>query len=440
MQQGGELLSFEWIIRQLRETATTLPDKRQGENCHYSITDIALSAFAVFFSQSPSFLDFQRGISRAQGQHNTASLFGVSDIPSDNHIRTILDEVPADRLYPVFDGIVDQLSASGALDQFRSINNDLLLTIDGTEYYRSEKISCPHCRVSHHSNGTTSYSHAVLTPAFVTPGRGDVIALSPEFIRKEDGKTKADNEIVAAKRWLSRVEDHLSPLSVTVMGDDMFANQPFLTQVSEAEMNFLCICKPQSHRYLTEYIESLRATGEIEHLTETEKSKRETRTITYEWIEDVPIRDGDDAMRANWLSVAILGKDGKRIYTNSFITNHPVSADTVASLVEAGRARWKIENEDINTLKTKGYHLEHNFGHGTNHLSETLATLNILAFLLHTLLDLYDQRYRLLRRERGHRSRFFQELGTLLGYLYFDDWPSLMHFMIHQLKLPDPGG
>ena len=68
-------------------------------------------------------------------------------------------------------------------------------------------------------------------------------------------------------------------------------------------------------------------------------------------------------------------------------------------MVAAGRARWKVENEDINTLKTKGYHLEHNFGHGKQHLCEVLATLNILAFSVHTLLDLYDARYALLRRE-----------------------------------------
>ncbi len=29
---------------------------------------------------------------------------------------------------------------------------------------------------------------------------------------------------------------------------------------------------------------------------------------------------------------------------------------------------WKVENENNNTLKTKGYHLEHNFGHGQKHL------------------------------------------------------------------------
>jgi hypothetical protein len=57
-----------------------------------------------------------------------------------------------------------------------------------------------------------------------------------------------------------------------------------------------------------------------------------------------------------------------------------VTAENVVALVAAGRSRWKIENENNNTLKTKGYHFEHNYGHGQQHLSAVLATLILLAY------------------------------------------------------------
>jgi hypothetical protein len=47
-----------------------------------------------------------------------------------------------------------------------------------------------------------------------------------------------------------------------------------------------------------------------------------------------------------------------------------------------GRARWKIENETFNTLKNQGYHFEHNYGHGHQHLSVVLGMLMLLAFLV----------------------------------------------------------
>jgi hypothetical protein len=56
-----------------------------------------------------------------------------------------------------------------------------------------------------------------------------------------------------------------------------------------------------------------------------------------------------------------------------------------------------VENENNNTLKTKGYNLEHNFGHGKQHLASFLATLNILSFLFHTLLNQLDAKYKSLQ-------------------------------------------
>ncbi len=90
----------------------------------------------------------------------------------------------------------------------------------------------------------------------------------------------------------------------------------------------------------------------------------------------------------------------------------------------AGRARWKIENEHNNVLKTKGYHLEHNFGHGKKQLASVLLTLNLLAFGLHTVLELTDESYRLIRTTVGPRRTFFQHLQALTTYLHFRTWGS----------------
>jgi len=73
-------------------------------------------------------------------------------------------------------------------------------------------------------------------------------------------------------------------------------------------------------------------------------------------------------------------------------------------------------------LKTKGYHLEHNFGHGQQHLASFLLTLNLLAFLFHTVLHLVD------------RKGFFQDILTLTKYLLFTNWQHLIDFMLSDSK------
>src|SRR5260221_403643 len=93
-------------------------------------------------------------------------------------------------------------------------------------------------------------------------------------------------------------------------------------------------------------------------------------------------------MTVNWLMIEIRNPAGEVTYRNSFITDLPVDRDNVVELAACGRARWKIENESFNTLKTKGYNLEHNFGHGQHHLSAVLAILNLTAFAFHTVAEL----------------------------------------------------
>jgi hypothetical protein len=125
----------------------------------------------------------------------------------------------------------------------------------------------------------------------------------------------------------------------------------------------------------------------------------------------------------------------QQLYYNTFITNHRLSAENVAQVAQAGRGRWKIENENNNVLKTKGYHLEHNFGHGKQYLSATMLSLNLLAFLFHTVLEWSDEKYALLRHVLARRQTFFVDIRALTRYLVFGSWPHLMDFMIRGLEL-----
>jgi hypothetical protein len=126
------------------------------------------------------------------------------------------------------------------------------------------------------------------------------------------------------------------------------------------------------------------------------------------------------------------------VYKNSFVTNFTISKNNVKAIVADGRARWKIENENNNTLKTKGYHLEHNFGHGKKHLSSFLLTLNLLAFLSHTALEMIDEKYQLIRDDLPTRKTFFDDVRALTRYMCFDSWEALLTFMMKGLELEVP--
>lgn len=83
-------------------------------------------------------------------------------------------------------------------------------------------------------------------------------------------------------------------------------------------------------------------------------------------------------------------------------------------------------HEAFNTLKTKGYNLEHNFGHGNQHLAAVLATLNLLAFTCHTVCELAEQAWQAAMGTIGTRQRFFQHLRAITSYLVFPSWDYLL--------------
>lgn len=428
--------SFEAMVGSLRDAIAKFPDQRKGKNTQYQIMDAAAGAFSVFFTQAPSFLAYQQLLQKRYGLSNAKTLFGMSQIPSDNQIRNLLDPVNPELLDPVFDSALKVLKNNQALDQFRmdvgeQREKQLLVALDGTEYFSSENISCQNCSLKQHKSGIKTNSHQVITPTIVAPGISQVISLSPEFITPQDGDQKQDCENKAAKRWLKKHGQELSILNTTVLGDDLYAHQPICRQLSDQGLNFILVCKAESHKYLYEYLTGITEEKVVESWEGGKKQK-----ITYNFVNNVPVKDGEDVLDINWCEVTIETAGKARVYHNAFITNIELTGENVADIIKCGRARWKVENENNNTLKNQGYHLEHNFGHGKSYLAQLLATLNILAFLFHTLLELINPAYKLLRKEAGARVRLFNDIRTMLQLFCFKSFNNLLEFMLEGRRKP----
>jgi hypothetical protein len=436
------MLTFDEIVRLFHQRLDQLPDHRQGgNNTTYEIKDAALGASAVFFTQSPSFLTYQKQMEEMKGRSNATTLFGIERTPTTPQIRNLLDPVPPEELYPLFRTMLEALAEDGQLDRFRAFNDNLLLPLDGTQYFSSQKIHCDQCSRQQLTNGQILYSHKVVTAVVVHPDLAQVLPLEPELIRPQDGQTKQDCEIAAAKRWLKRCGLAYAVYKMTLLGDDLYAHQPFCQEVLANKLNFIFVCKPDSHQKLYEWLDFLQAKpGEtLPTLTRRYWNGQFAEIWTYRYINQVPLRGGQNALDVNWCELSIIREEtGQQLYLNSFVTNYQIEADNVEAIVEAGRTRWKTENEGNNVLKNRGYHLDHNFGHGHQHLSATLLTLNLLAFFFHTILHLIDNRYQRLRAHLGARRTFFNDIRTLTRYLCFDSWDHLLNFMLAQLELDIP--
>ena len=420
--------ALERLIGDLRQVCAGLPDRRQGPPAAdaYSMADVGLSAFSLFFMGCPSFLAHQRALAEGNGRSNCQTLFGMSAIPSDNYIRLMLDGASPAAFDGLFFNALEALAAGDAMAPFQRLGGHVLIALDGTEHHCSRKIHCRQCSTRRRADGGTEFFHAFLGASMVAPGHAQVLPLPPELIAPQDGAEKQDCERNAAKRWLARNGRNLAHHQPIYLGDDLFACQPIAAAIQDSGGNFILTCKPASHQTIAEYLDG--AELEEHRLTVSQPGKRATHV--YRWLTGVPLRASQDALSVNWFAVEILDAKGKRTYYNSFITDLPISAQNVAELAACGRARWKIENETFNVLKTNGYHLEHNFGHGKKTLASIFVVLNLLAFAFHTAAQLCVLAWRNAMAARGARYRFFEHLRTVTTYIVFDDWTHLLQTII----------
>ena len=152
-----------------------------GKNSQFSMRDIGLAGFSPFSCNTLRFLSHQRQICEGigHGRSNCQTLLGMEHIPSDNHIRTVLDDVQASSLYRLLNQTLAAVETSDSLPSLTNLDGHTLIALDGTQYFCS-KANCP-CRnhsTREHANGQIDYFHTVVAASVVKPAKIWVLPLT----------------------------------------------------------------------------------------------------------------------------------------------------------------------------------------------------------------------------------------------------------------------
>ena len=156
------------MLPEMRKCFDRVPDPIRSRD--FSLSDCLMSGLAVFSLKFPSLLQFDlkmRGGEDPVQAHNLRTLFGVSKVPSHTRMRERLDEVYPGGLRRGFKQIHAMLQRGKVFEDWTVFGGHLPISVDGTGHYSSHKVSCKHCCVKNHHNGSKKYCHQVLGAAIV---------------------------------------------------------------------------------------------------------------------------------------------------------------------------------------------------------------------------------------------------------------------------------
>jgi len=421
-------LGFAALKATMAQYFRQINDPRQAAKVDYCLHDVLMSGFAMMFFQDPSVLAFQKRLQEKAQANNLSTIFGINAIPKDSQLRDVTDLVPTETFSGIFPAFINHLQRGRQLSQYRVLDKYYLVPLDGSEYFSSDKICCPHCLKTEPTKAPIRYHHQILQAVIVHPNLRPVIPLFPEPIQNSDGYTKQDCETNAGKRILGKIRKAHPKLPIIITADDLYSKQPFVDALKENAMSYILVAKPSDHKILFEWVDEITSMGGAQHIELTDKKGKHHK---YHWVNDVPLNGSRNADQVNFFQYWIIDKNGKTTYHNSWVSDLVVSKDNVQDMVKAGRARWKIENETFNTLKNQGYHIEHNYGHGNKYLSMNFFVLNLLAFFVHQILELCDRSYQQCRTKFSSRKEYWNQLRCTFRIILFRDFYHLLDYLFN---------
>ena len=151
-------------------------------------------------------------------------------------------------------------------------------------------------------------------------------------------------------------------------------------------------------------------------LAETVHEEDTATGASRDWmfVNGVCLDESNPEVLVNLLVYVELDAEGET-HTWSWVTDLTLAADEVEPVACGGRTRWRIENETFDTLENQGYHFEHDYGHGYEHLAVVFALLMMLAFSTDQVQQKCNPLFQKAKEEKGSKCASWEAVRHLFA-------------------------
>ena len=221
-------------------------------------------------------------------------------------------------------------------------------------------------------------------------------------------------------------------MKAIIVEDALASNAPHITYLKNKGFRYILGAKPGDHKFLFSRFEA----SESKKSWKT-RDKKTGAVHHFEWDIGLPLNNANSDLKVNMLKYKETDKKGNT-KKFSWVTNLPLNRKTVMPVMRTGRRRWAIENEIFNVLKKRDeYNIEHNYGHGKNHLANVLPTLTMLAFLIDQVQLLCCGLFQKARDYQKRKIYLWERIRSLLLNFRIRDWRTFYLAMSREISKPE---
>jgi hypothetical protein len=270
------------------------------------------------------------------------------------------------------------------------------------------------------NNGETLYYHPVLEAKLVT-ANGFAFSLMTEFIENTDPQAdKQDCELKAFYRLSRRLKSRFPRLPICLLLDGLFAGGPTFQLCQDYNWRFMIVLQeadlPQIHRTY-----NLLLSQTLETHKQIRLGRQQEILQEFHWARQIDYLDSQNHYHSLNMLVCKETKPSCRGNTNTttfkWLTNFIPTTRNVDTLAnQAGRLRWKVENEGFNIQKNGGFRLEHPY-------SQDDTARKIFYYLLQIAYLLFQ----LMEKGSLFRKAFPNGVGSLknIAFRLLEAWRNL---------------
>ncbi len=337
-------------------------DPRRKKSCTYKLSELILAAVYMYMMRNGSRSKMNDNRSYVEYRRNYKSLFGLK-LPHMDTVDDLLENLDIAVLCQLRKHIISILLKKRVLHKFRLLKQYFTIAIDGTGIFKfAEEEPYPGCPYKTSKTGKVTYSQSIVEAKIVL-ANGFSISIDTEWVINTDGQTKQDCEQNATKRLLRRLKKEYNRLPICILLDGLYANQPTMKAIKvENNWEFIIVWKDKTLYELQDEIELHRDQNQVVQRSKLRVHNQYQRTESdYEYS---PIALSNSSCPIYYAKVREKEIDIRSgIETQStkfvFMSSLPVNSNNYKEIIQAGRRRWKIENEGFNVQKNNDIAFHH---------------------------------------------------------------------------------